>query len=100
MKRNRQPGSTSRQMIAAPKDAVFVWLNADLRYPTKLAQALGRQDLKIVSPDWLTQQRWRGLRLSAIIMDYGIPRNAGCWSSFGSALTRVVREADCDRLSD
>ena len=46
----RGSGQTSEQMKSAPRDAVFVWCNDGLRYPTDLARHLGREDLKIVGP--------------------------------------------------
>ena len=46
----RQIGRTSEQMKAAPKGAVYVWVNSILGYPKALARAVGREDLRIVGP--------------------------------------------------
>lgn len=50
----RQTGRTMRQMKDAPRGAVFVWCNAHLSYPRRLAKAIGRDDLLVVVPlSWL-----------------------------------------------
>ena len=41
---------TSEQMKAAPKGAVYVWVNSNLIYPKALACVVGREDLRIVGP--------------------------------------------------
>ena len=45
--KDRGTGRTTEQMEAAPKGAVFVWVNSYLSYPKHLAVSLGRQDLLI-----------------------------------------------------
>ena len=45
----RGTGFTSRQMENAPDGAVFVWCNGHLDYPKRLAEHLGRKDLRIES---------------------------------------------------
>lgn len=62
---------TTKQMIAAPKDSVFVWLNCDLAYPRDLAKSLGREDLVIVPPQWLSDG-WRGRELSGLVVDHSL----------------------------
>jgi hypothetical protein len=52
----RNTGETTRQMVRAPKGATFVWCNSHLHYPQHLARYLGRDDLKIVRPEWLERQ--------------------------------------------
>lgn len=46
-------GITTRQIKAAPHGAVYVWPTHDLVYPKRLARSLGRDDLRIVSAEWL-----------------------------------------------
>jgi hypothetical protein len=65
----RQSGKTTRAMLDAPRDAVFVWCNHHLDYPKRLAHHLGREDLKIVSPEWIIDRQWMGLHLTAIQLD-------------------------------
>lgn len=67
---NRGTGRTTDAMKSAPIRAVYVWGNAALDYPRALARTLGRTDLEIVSPSWLTDDRWRGRELSGIILDH------------------------------
>jgi hypothetical protein len=47
----RGEGETTRRMLAAPADAIYVWCTQDRRYAVDLAHYLGRTDLKIVRPD-------------------------------------------------
>jgi hypothetical protein len=68
----RQTGQTSKQIQDAPVDSVFVWVINDVRYPEQLARTLGRTDLKIVGRSWITSERWRGLRLSGVVVDHSI----------------------------
>lgn len=44
-------------MRDAPPHAVFVWVNANVRYAERLARGVGRPDLKIVEPQWL-ERAW------------------------------------------
>jgi hypothetical protein len=67
--KKRGSGRTTKQMHEAPKNSVFVWANADLHYPKKLAEKLGRTDLKIVGPNWLLNG-WRGVQLSGLVIDH------------------------------
>lgn len=46
-------GTTTKQIKDAPLGAIYVWPTADVLYPKRLAEALGRSDLKIVGPSWL-----------------------------------------------
>jgi hypothetical protein len=52
MKEERQSGTTTRQMIEAPKDAYYVW-PSHLGYARKLAAELVREDLEIIPPSRL-----------------------------------------------
>ena len=54
-----QSGKTSEQMKAAPKGAVYVWVNSMLGYPKALARAVGREDLRIVGPHMVEVLRGR-----------------------------------------
>lgn len=70
----RGSGRTSKQMKDAPEGAAYVWPNGDLTYPIQLAKSLGREDLGIVQPAWLTrtgllevERKYRGLD---IVLDH------------------------------
>jgi len=66
----RGSGRTTKQMKEAPRNAIFIWVNGHLDYPRKLAHSLSRDDLKIVSPEWLADERWRGLRRPVVVDHY------------------------------
>jgi hypothetical protein len=67
--KKRGSGRTTKQMQEAPQNSVFVWVHHDLHYPKKLAEKIGRNDLKIVSPNWLLNG-WRGVQLSGLVIDH------------------------------
>lgn len=87
----RQSGRTTREMQAAPKGAVFVWVSHHIDYPRDLAHKLGRYDLKIVGPEWLTDRRWMGLELSGIQLDHAAQEimTREQWREYQNAITRV-----------
>lgn len=66
----RGTGLTTRQMVTAPMCAIFVWCNNATFYPKELAKKLKREDIKVVSPYWLTSEQVRGLRPTAVILDH------------------------------
>ena len=66
----RGEGATTQQMEAAPKGAIFVWCNGRTDYPILLARKIGREDLQIKSPAWLTSHVWRGVSLAGIVVDH------------------------------
>lgn len=51
-----QEGKTTKQMLQAPRGAVYVWCNNYIGYPTRLSKALSRSDLSIISPRSLNSQ--------------------------------------------
>ena len=83
----RGVGNTTRQMQAAPQKAVFIWLNHRTHYPRDLAREIGRDDLEIVSPDWLSDRRWAGRELSGIILDHAAALTNEQWD-----LLHIVRQ--------
>ena len=62
---SRNTGQTSRQILDAPRGAVFVWLNSHTDYPKQLAQHLGRNDIEIISP--MILESWFGKRAHFVI---------------------------------
>ena len=70
MERERGDGETSRQMLAAPQGAVFVWNNNHIAYAKALARRLGREDLVVVRLEWLTGNAWRGTTLTGLVIDH------------------------------
>lgn len=62
-----QSGRTTSQMMQAPRDAFYVWCNRYLDYPKKLANFLGRTDLKVIRPDQLTDGTTRGCFVPIVV---------------------------------
>jgi len=69
-------------MQVAPEKAVFVWVNHQLSYPKSLAEKLNRDDLEIVSPDWLSDHRWAGRAFSGIVLDHAAALTDKQWKAF------------------
>lgn len=54
-----KPGKTKALMLRAPRGCIYIWCSSDIRYPRQLAESIGRQDLKLVSPSWLLSEETR-----------------------------------------
>jgi hypothetical protein len=46
----RGMGQTTTQILHAPKNAYYVWVNGAVHYPKDLARHLGRTDIQVLSP--------------------------------------------------
>jgi len=73
-----------KQMLDAPKDAVFIWINNDLWYPRQLAHRIKREDLRIKPPTFL-EDHWRGLNLSDIVVDHSAKLTDNQWEGYQAA---------------
>lgn len=85
----RGSGRTTQAILAAPKGAVYVWVNNRLEYPKALAHKLGRDDLKIVSPEWIEDRRWVGMEFPAMDIDHDTTFTERQWERYWEAKTRV-----------
>ena len=69
----RELGKTTQQMQSAPRHSIYIWpTRCSMGYAKHLAQSLGRDDLVLVTPEWLDSQRWRGLTLYGIVVDHAV----------------------------
>lgn len=87
----RGDGATTRQMLAAPIGSHYVWVNNRLEYPRCLALKLGREDLKIVSPDFFRFDDWEGIRFAAIIVDHAADLGDEAFRNI-----EIARESICE----
>jgi hypothetical protein len=85
----RGDGTTTRQMQAAPQGAIFIWCTYHVDYPKGLAHKIGRDDLVIVSPHWLTDMRWAGRELTGIVLDHALTLERSQWDELQRAMSRV-----------
>ena len=70
---NRGTGRTTRQILAAPQRAYFVApTRAAAGYTRHLAAFLRRPDIHIETPDFVTDERYRGLTRGSVILDHAI----------------------------
>ena len=65
----RGTGITTKQILNAPKDAIFIWVNDSLFYPRNLAISLNRADIEIHPPSFLSYHRLKG-NLREIVIDH------------------------------
>lgn len=87
-------GHTTKQMLEAPQNAIYVWCSNDIGYAKWLAKKLGREDLRIVSPYWLESARWRGLEPSGLVLDHAyFPTNIDQMDAITSIRYRMSRSA-------
>lgn len=88
----RGTGRTTRQILAAPPGAVYVWpAYQSLSWVKSLGKRLEREDLLMVSRSWLEPRNWLGKEFSAIILDHATrevltPRE---WNLYAEAIVRV-----------
>lgn len=85
----RGDGATTRQMQGAAKNALFVWVNSHFSYPRELAEKLGRDDLRIVSPSFFDNDRWRGQVFTEIVIDHAAYLNDREFENYKRALHNV-----------
>lgn len=67
----RGDGTTTRQILLAPVDAVFIW-DGDEDYIHILCKKLRRTDLKIVRSNWLAQGAREHKYFTGIVTDHGL----------------------------
>lgn len=63
-------GRTTRQIIGAPVNAIYVCPTSSVSYYVNLAWNLDRADLNFVGPTWIRQERLRG-QLN-IVIDHAV----------------------------
>jgi hypothetical protein len=68
---NRGTGRTTKQMEALPINGVYISCHhAACHYDKNLARMLGRHDIQVVPPSWVTSTQWRGKSFSAVVRDH------------------------------
>lgn len=79
---NKKQGMTLQQLSTAEIGALFVWVNNKLGYPKRLAEFLGRSDIKIVSPSWLSKDNLLEVRVSQIVIDHAAHLTTDQWEAW------------------
>jgi len=96
MQSDPRTGYTSSQVLSAPPNAIYVWCNHHTKYIEGLCLDLNRADLTVVTPSWITNDKyWLGGRFSGIVVDHALwnmlPKNSKFLHMYELALTRTVR---------
>lgn len=87
---DRGSGRTTQQMLAAPRNAVFVWCyQGSLPYARELARKHGREDLTVVSPLRFETDYFRGREISGLVLDHATRLNDRQRRGYEDALTRI-----------
>ena len=84
----RRTGTTTQQIKAAPKGAIFIWINPDIEYPRLLANKLGRHDLQFRPPSWLVRG-WQGIGLTGVVIDHAVRLTNRQREGYLGALSRI-----------
>ena len=86
----RGSGRTTAQLKALPHGGVYVSCNWKcVSYDMRLAYSLGREDISIVSPDRITDNRWQGREFTAIDVDHAFPSTSRQTDLFYELLARA-----------
>lgn len=86
----RQTGITTKQMKEAPHGSLYIWCTSDLTYPKRLARDIGRTDLEIVRPSWLSGYQWMGKRFPGIVLDHAAHLQAHQWETYDYLAARLT----------
>lgn len=68
----RQNGKTSTALLEAPQRCVYVCTAGAVRYTKELARKLGREDIIVVGPDWIRDQRYLGQDRARVSVDHAL----------------------------
>lgn len=88
---------TIRIIRALRNGGIFVWGNKLIAYPKHLAASIGRADVTVVGPEWLEEQRYRGLELSDIAVDHSANLTNGQWNNYLHAKACVRNQGLVER---
>lgn len=86
---SRGEGTTTTAMKNTKLNGLYVWCNSHLGYPTALAKRLGREDLKIVRPEWLSIEHTAGAKFTDINIDHAARLTAEQFEAFCNARLNV-----------
>lgn len=92
----RQTGTTTQQILSAPKDSLFIWCTLTTTYATELCKHLGRTDLTVLDvsvldyPDGLKDKKF-----TSVVVDHAVKatpeRHAGLTRLMYFSGTDVVK---------
>lgn len=71
----RRSGRTTDQMVKSPRKTIYIWCNDKLEYPRRLANYLGRGDIRVVPYSWIAESDFRRLKTfdqKDIVWDHSI----------------------------
>lgn len=90
---DRRTGLTTKQMLTAPEDAVYVWVNNVLEYPRILARELGRTDLTIVPVSWLDVRSVAGRTFTGVVLDHAARPSSQQWDVYLKYVLPRIRKS-------
>ena len=63
----RGVGTTTKQIQESPQGALYCWVHSNTDYARRLAAHLGRKDLRFCGPEYLRNNRYRGLPVQVVV---------------------------------
>jgi hypothetical protein len=91
---SRGTGRTTQQILDAPHEAMFVWVHGAIGYPLRLAHKLGRDDLRIVGPDYFGAPGFTGGIPPAIVVDHAVRFTDRQWAGYERAVAMVEQHRE------
>lgn len=93
----RRTGETTKIIQSLRNGGIFVWCTKLIAYPKHLAASIGRADVTVVGPEWLEEQRYRGMKLSDIAIDHSAKLTDGQWNNYLQAKACVRNQGLVER---
>lgn len=101
----RGNGKTTKQMLNTKPHGLFIWCNDALHYPKRLAIQLGRKDIRVVGPNFVMGEGWRGICYPEVVLDHAFvgagftaARLAEFRRCYQHLLTRVMPVKDAAKI--
>ncbi len=95
----RGTGTTIQQLLGAPKGALFIHCNRYTEYPKSLCKRIGREDIKVVGVQVLSDDEYmclHGEYWPAIIVDHATEGSAERHRVFAHIVKYYVRCSDAN----
>jgi len=86
MNENRQTGRTTRQIIDAPKNAIYVWpFRSSIIYAKRIAREYGREDLEIIPECLFRPYKIQSRRGVSVVIDHATELSREGWEAMRCA---------------
>lgn len=94
----RYSGRTTRQIVNAPLNTVYVWVNGYFHCPELIARKYGRVDIVFVRPSWLRHANLRGYA-GEIVIDHAVSLTGVEWDAYSEWKAWKEYRAGCAKAT-